>query len=371
MITTNIDLRFSNNIGGISNFIRNVASNLSPNENIDYCGSSFWYRGRDKNQYTWFKGKVHYSVLPERIVCNSKCVLPLSYEAAANVAPDINLFFTYRLPKLHFRKPVISTIHDIILLRSKCESNSVISEHEQILRRTIENSHHLLTVSLASKGDLVDYFGINPDMISIVHNGIDYDDLSNPISESEREYVRKKYSLPNKFILNFGAYRVHKNIERLIKAYSLLPMNLRKEYKLVLTRSSQTLDRLISEFNLTNDVIITGFVDEVDKKALYQLADLVYYASLYEGFGVPIIEAQACHTPVLTSITSSMPEAAGDAALLVDPYSVDDIRDGILLMINDSGLRENLIRKGDINAMKYSWNKSAKEVELVLNNLSL
>lgn len=367
----NIDLRYSTNIGGISNFIRNLSRNLSTQGDNEYCGSSFWYRGRKEEHFKWFEGPVHYSLLPERLVNGSGYVLPFTYEAVTNTHTDVNLFLTYRLPKLHFRKPVVSTIHDIILLRSKCEPEIRVLEHETILRRSIRYSNHILTVSNSSKMDLVDYFGIDPNKISVVHNGVDHASLSSPISNIEKERIQKKYKLPQNFILNFGAYRVHKNIERLIQAYALLPKGVRKEYKLVLTRSSESLDKLIHEFKIQNDVTITGFVEDDDKKSLYQMANVVYYASLYEGFGVPIIEAQACHTPVLTSNTSSMPEAAGGAAVLVDPYSVDEIRDGLLRIINDGSLRERLIHDGELNSINYSWDKSALELETILNNLSL
>ena len=237
--------------------------------------------------------------------------------------------------------------------------------------RSINVSEHILTVSESSKKDLIDYFGIKPDKISIVHNGINFDHLSEPISTYEKAYIKDKYTLPDKFILNFGAYRVHKNIERLLEAYALLPEIIRKEYKLVLTRSNEILNKLICNLKIENNVLITGFVDEDDKKALYQMADIVYYASLYEGFGVPIIEAQACQTPVLTSNVSSMPEASGGAAFLVNPYSVDEIRDGLLTLISDSKLRNEITLKGLLNAQKYSWRESAKAVECILNKITL
>ena len=367
----NIDLRYSYNVGGISNFIRNLASTLSIKGKNEYCGSTFWYHGRNKTQYEWFKGKIHNSLLPDRLVCNSKFILPFTYEVATNSQFDLNLFFTYRLPKLCFKKPVISTIHDIILLKSNCEAISKVQEHENILRRSINASNHILTVSESSKKDLIEYFGIFPDKISIVSNGIDFDHLTTPISTSEMKTIKKKYTLPDKFILNFGAYRVHKNIERLLESYALLPETIRREYKLVLTRSNEILNKLIYDLKIENDVIITGFVDEEDKKALYQMADVVYYASLYEGFGVPIIEAQACQTPVLTSNISSMPEASGGAAFLINPYSVDEIRDGLLALISDSKLRNEITLKGLFNAQKYSWQESAKKVESVLNKLTI
>jgi glycosyltransferase involved in cell wall biosynthesis len=120
--------------------------------------------------------------------------------------------------------------------------------------------------------------------------------------------------------------------------------------------------KYIKENDLDRRVIKIGFVDEDDLPKIYNLADLLLFPSLYEGFGLPILEAQACGCPVLTSNVTSCPEVAGDGAHIVDPYSVDEIRDGILKIIKDNNYKEQLIKKGFENIKRFSWEKSARKI---------
>ncbi len=233
----NIDLHRSTGIGGISNYIRNITSNLNQNSSHEFFGCSLWYKKINRKHYDWFSGPIHLSVIPERLVYSSPIRLPISYETLLNSPSDLNVFFTYQLPNLKFSAPVVSTIHDIILLKTECEAREITENHKKILERTINQSKYILTVSEASKQDLINYFGINHDKIFIVHNGIDQEQFRKNHSEDELNKVINKYGLPEKFILNLGRYRKHKNIERLIKAYASLPKTFRKNIKLVLSES--------------------------------------------------------------------------------------------------------------------------------------
>lgn len=362
----NIDLRYSLGYGGISNYIRNIATIMSMNKKIECTGCNFWYHNRNRETYSWFRGDIKESLIPEKLTNIYKLGLPIPYELATGSFADINLFLTYRIPKMWYSRPVVSTIHDIILLKAKTESDAIIAEHKRILRNSIQKSQKIITVSEASKKDIEEYFCIPSDRIGIVHNGIDFNYFDEEISDEELQRVKDKYNLPQHFILNFGAYRKHKNIERLIVSYARIPETIKKDVKLVLTRSSKEIDDLVASMKLGQYVTFTGFIEEDDKKTLYKLADVIYYASLYEGFGVPVIEAQACGTPVLTSNISSLPEAAGGAAVLVNPYSEEEISDGLIRLLEDTHLRENLISKGKINSRQYSWNRACSELEQIL-----
>lgn len=357
----NIDLRYSNGTGGISNYIRNIASLLADNEERDYQGCTFWYRYYQRNQYKWFKGKLRSSILPERLVDSTRILSYLSYEQSMCHHADLNVFFTYRLPYLRFRAPVIATIHDLILLKTNCEPQSMIDKHRRILENTVEKSAYLFTVSKASKQDLVDYFGYDANKIFVIHNGINQESFKKELTPEIESILKRKYGLPNHFILNFGAYRFHKNIERLIEAYALLDTSLRKKYKLVLTKEHPNLVRQIEKYNLQDDVRFIGFVSEGDKPFILKMASIVYYASLYEGFGVPIIESQAAGTPVITSIVSSLPEAAGNAAALVDPYNADDICHAIERILEDDVYTKKIITDGFVNSYCYTWERSVDE----------
>ncbi len=366
----NIDLRKANGTGGISNYIRNIASNLIDSDECQFEGCTFFYKNRNSSNYNWFLNNIHYSFFPEKYAF-SRYKIPFSYELLMNSKADLNVFFTYDLPSVKFKSPIVSTIHDIILLKTSCESTAIIDEHKRILERTVKLSDYILTVSEASKKDLIGYFGISDDKIAIVHNGINQSLFGKNYSNAEYQIVIDKYDLPQKFILNLGRYRKHKNIERLILAYASFPKSFRQEVKLVLSESNTGINQLIQKHSLDKDVKIIGFVDEKDKPIVFKLASLTYYASLYEGFGVPIIESQAAGTPVLTSNTSSLPEAAGGAALLVNPYDEKNIAQAVEQYFGDEKVRESLKIKGKKNAELYTWDHSVKEFYVFLNSVKL
>lgn len=364
----NIDIRNSFNHTGIGSYKRNLVRKLENYNNIEIQGCYNYSRHLRNIDSLFFNCKIKKSYIPDKLIYN-KYHLPIYYESMFGGDIDLNLFLTYLLPNVRFRKPVISTIHDLIILKAKNELNSFIELHERQLKYTISKSCHIITVSEASKVDICEYFNIPTENISIVHNGIDFTELNKPISNEEIKVIQKKYNLPDRYILYFGGYRKHKNIENLIKAYSKLTVNERKNYKLVITNKSEILMKMADDYGLSNDIIFTGFIDECDKTAVYKMALMVFYASFYEGFGVPILEAQACRIPVITSSVSSMPEAAGGAALLVNPYSIDDIVNSIRELLYNNPLKEKLIMKGVKNAKMYTWEKAAEELYSVLKKI--
>lgn len=367
----NIDLSGSNSIGGISNYIRNIASRLHDNNSYNFVGCSYWYRNYQKKDFSWFNNELNRSILPNRLVYSSRLLSALSYENTFLSHADLNVFFTYRLPNLKFRAPVVSTIHDIILLKTLCEPQDIIQEHKAILDNTVSRSKFILTVSEASKSDISEYFQIDPTNIAIVHNGVDATPFLKPLTSEIISDLRKHYHLPSKFILNFGAYRKHKNLERLLEAYSMLPSDIKKDIKLVFTRGQKELEPYAVKLGIANDVFFLGFINEKDKPLLYKMAYAVYYCSLYEGFGVPVIEAQAAGVPVITSNISSLPEVAGEGALLVNPYDSNEISNGLYCLITDDKVVAKLVKEGEKNYKTYTWDKSVMEFCEFLNNIDL
>lgn len=358
-------------LGGISNYIKNISINLPNNGNHNFTGCAFWRKSLNKRDYNWFPGEICETLIPERFAYDPKITIPFAYETLMGMTVDYNVFFSYRLPNVNFKSPIVSTIHDIILLRTKTEPEIIIKEHLNELQDTINKSTYILTVSECSKKDLIEYFNIDKNRIFIVHNGIDYDYMNKRLSKIELETIKRKYRLPDNYILNFGIYRKHKNLERLIEAYALLPKDIRKNLKLVFTCNHPSLDILIEHFGLREDVLNIGFIPDSEKPAIFQLSQMVYYASIYEGFGVPVLEAQAAGTPVITSNISALPEAAGDGALFVNPYDIYAIRDAIQLLYLDRGLSNQIVTDGRKNASQYTWQKSAEEFISFLDQISV
>ncbi|MDO4338414.1 MAG: glycosyltransferase family 1 protein [Eubacteriales bacterium] len=368
MININADISSANSFGsGISVFENEIITRLAQNPNFSIVGCTNYNRKNRKDDYARFNFKLQYSIIPHRVVYNHR--MPFSYEMMMGQA-DVNLFCTYSLPKVIYKAPVISTIHDIILQKANSEKPEIIRAYDDKVRYAISVSDHIITVSNATKQDLIEYYNLRPEDITVVYNGVDYGRFNQMITDDELNAVRSKYGLPDKFFVYFGGVRKHKNLERLITAYSLLSAKIREEYKLVITKQDKGLIELAKKLGIEETVHFTTFIDEEDKVAIYQLAFASIFISLYEGFGIPIIESMGACTPVITSNTSSMPEAAGDAAILVDPYSEAEISAAMLQLIEDKGLYEKLVVKGTANAKRFSWDESAKTVEAVIHRIT-
>lgn len=371
----NVDIRSAAKpISGISTFKIETISHLLQNySDIAVRGCFCFNRNEKKADFTWLDEKeVDMSLIPDKIIFNDKYHIPINYERLFGNDVSLNLFLTFFVPYVNFKKPLISTIHDLIVLKTNVESKDFVASHKRRIEYAIGRSNHILTVSESSKIDLCNYFHVDPSDISIVHNGLNVNNLIlEGCNQNEIMKLRIKYKLPEEdFILYFGGYRKHKNIESLLKAYSLLSDVEKKNLKVVITNKNQDLIQLANELHIDKNVFFTGFIDDSDKFILYKTAKMVYYASLCEGWGVPILESQICKTPVITSNISSMPEASGGYAMLVNPYSVDEIVDAIRQLDKGFVLLDELLDKGYMNARKYTWDKSADELYNVLRKYS-
>ncbi|MFH1388123.1 MAG: glycosyltransferase family 1 protein, partial [Patescibacteria group bacterium] len=196
----------------------------------------------------------------------------------------------------------------------------------------------------------------------------------NKIATSSRLNVRTprndmtdKYYLPDKFILYFGTIEPRKNLIGLIKAFELLKD---KNIKLVIAGTKgwlyQDIFKTASQSKRKKDIIFTGFVKEEDKPYLYNLAQSFVYPSFFEGFGFPPLEAMACGIPTIVSANSSLPEVVGDAALMVNPKNIDELAQAMETVSNDNKVRDQLIKKGLKQALRFSWEKCAQETLKVL-----
>lgn len=192
------------------------------------------------------------------------------------------------------------------------------------------------------------------------------------IKEKEKvEEVIKKYKIKRPFLFYIGSLSPRKNVIRIIEAFCKIKKDIPHNLYLLggySWRDKEVLD-LIDEVNDDGRIIRGGFIDEQDLPIIYNLAELYMFPSLYEGFGLPILEAQACGCPVLTSEISSMPEVAGDGAILVNPYEVDDIAKGMKKVLNDTELQKDLTKKGSQNIKRFSWEQCAKRVLKVFKNI--
>jgi glycosyltransferase involved in cell wall biosynthesis len=232
-----------------------------------------------------------------------------------------------------------------------------------------KRSNRILTVSETSKSDILRRFRVPADKITVVYNAID-ERLSQPPPEEAFERVRIRYQLRDPFALYVGNIKPHKNLERLIDAFDRLRRQPGHEsFRLVIIGDEiskyQGLRRAVHQHKLHKHVRFFGFVPIDTLSVLYRLASVFVFPSLYEGFGLPPLEAMASGTPVVTSNVSSLPEVVGDAALLVDPYDPDSIADAMNQALSDTALRAELIRRGHAKVREYSWQSSVARIREV------
>ena len=226
----------------------------------------------------------------------------------------------------------------------------------------LRKAKQIITDSYYTASELIRLFPWTESKINMVHLGIS-DRFCRVTSRAALESVGKIYRLPPRFLLFLGTLEPRKNIERLLEAFAL--SCLRIPHFLVITGGLgwkyEKLLELISDHPNRDRIHLTGYVKDDHLPALLSSAEFLVYPSILEGFGLPILEAMACGTPVITSNTSSMPEVASDAAYLVDPLSVDSISSGISILGSNSELRGELSEKGVVRASSFSWKDTARK----------
>ena len=267
---------------------------------------------------------------------------------------------------------VILTIHDVRFLKFpgtyKTARYFFIKE---AVPRSAKRADVILASSESTKKDLVDMLGLPGSKISVVHLGVSR--IFRAVKDNSLlEKIRARLGLPEKYILYIGEFSAHKNLRRIIEAYKMLKDRDKIEEKLVMVgsgRQNEAMAGLIKELGLEDHVFFTGFVSRDDLPAIYNMGRVLVFPSLYEGFGFPALEAMACGVPVVTSNISSMPEVAGDAALLVDPFKTEEIRESIYSILKDNALASDLRQRGLKRAEIFSWENTVSRTLEVYKTL--
>lgn len=270
----------------------------------------------------------------------------------------------YVLPPLRGRAVV--TIHDIIhLLYPQFLPNRLALVYARVMvRRALSRADRIITVSYNSKRDLVDYFGITPSRVDVIYNGVS-SRFRPDVPREERDRVAQKYGLRRPYLLFLGGERPHKNAQNVIRAFGEARRS-RPDLPHVLAlagpvpKNTARIDALIGALDLGSVIARPGLIEEGDLPGLLSGADVLLYPTLYEGFGLPVVEAMASGTPVLTSSTSALQEIAGGYAFLVDPLDVDAIARGIVALTTDPKIRSDYVELGRKRALDFSWQKAAE-----------
>ncbi|MGH2662226.1 MAG: glycosyltransferase family 4 protein [Actinomycetota bacterium] len=266
---------------------------------------------------------------------------------------------------------LVVTVHDLAYRRFPETAPQATRRWLGRLERTLGRAAEIIAVSEATKQDLIELYAVDPGRVTVIHHGVDHERYRPP-SPEEMDRVRLRFGLDGPYVVFVGGIEPRKNLPALGRAFATVGGDLR----LVVAGSSvpwnpegrTALDRSLGSLptQARARIEFTGYVSERDKVGLLGGAEALVFPSLYEGFGFPVVEAMACGTPVLTSNVSSLPEIAGDAALLVDPRDEESIAGGIRRVVEDGDLRSRLRERGLARAQSFRWEETARRTAEVL-----
>ena len=269
--------------------------------------------------------------------------------------------------------PYVLTVHDLLdhMYGARDRSNVRRNLQLQLTRRAMRKAARILAVSQFTRNEVKKTFAIPDERIEVVYNAIDERFLHGHASQADRDLIAERYQVNYPFLLYAGAIRPHKNVVRTIEAFSALKTELEKEQqlpdlKLIIIGDDLSghpgLRRTVVRSGVQNDVRFLGFVPIEVLRIFYDVAKVFVFPSLYEGFGLPPLEAMAHGTPVVTSNTSSLPEVAGNAALLVNPENVFEIQRALKKALLDPALRTRMKQRGYDQAKRFSWTSSVERI---------
>ncbi|MBA2611267.1 MAG: glycosyltransferase family 4 protein [Bacteroidetes bacterium] len=255
----------------------------------------------------------------------------------------------------------LPVIHDINFLHHPKDSKWLTAKYyNHYFPKFAKEATRIATVSEYSKQDIIKNYGINASKIDVVYNGIN--SFFKPLEEAAKQQTKQKYTRGKDYFVNVGSLHPRKNIPNLIRAFSLFKKESNSDLKLMLAGphywGMSEINAVISETNLKEDIIFTGRLADEELNLVLGSSMALTFVPYYEGFGIPLIEAMEARVPIITSNVTSLPEIAGNAALLVNPMEVSEIKNAMLQLYTKPDLRQSLINNGLQQKQKFSWEKS-------------
>ncbi len=367
--------RYFDKSGGVGIYAANLLKYLLKiDKNNEYNAYSFFYNcfplnWKHKKIIDEFRkyGEVNFSQinLPTSILKRKWNNASIEKKEKLMGSVDIIHSTAYMIPEL-FNARLVVTIHDLSFLIFP--EYHTKENYELVLRNLIylnSRPDMVVCVSWQTKKDVIKYFHVPEEKLSVIYEGVD-DSFKEEIDSDFRKKILEKYGLTGKYLLCVASIEPRKNFLRIINAFSeFIKQEEYKEYSLVCVggRGWKNIEiySLVKQKNLEGKIKFLGFIEESELAPIYNQAEIFLYPSLYEGFGLPVLEAMACAVPVVTSNVSSLPEVASDAAILINPYSEKDIYTTVCSLLENGSLREELISKGLDRVREFSWEKTARE----------
>lgn len=303
--------------------------------------------------------------LTERVLAAlwQRAGVPLPIEAFLGRV-DVLYSPDFLLPPTRARRTIV-TIHDLSYLRvPECFPPTLKSYLDRAVPRSLRRADLVLADAQSTRNDLLELYGVSPERVQVLYSGVDKR-FSPNIPMNEQERVRSKYDLHSRYLLSVSTIQPRKNYVRLIQAFSNMKPQTPNLRLLISGGKGWMYEEVYStveKLGLGDRVLLPGFAAEQDLPALYAMATLFVYPSLYEGFGLPVAEAMASGVPVVCSNASSLPEVAGSAALYFNPLDVRAMQDAIERALDDESMRKDLRQKGLDQVQQFSWDRAAQEL---------
>ncbi len=356
---------------GVGHYVANLTAGLEKRAKLDPELELIYFSNRNRTKQGQEVGTLSQAIyphnqLPSRLTW-MQLNLPLSL---ARTRPDLCHFPNHLAPVLgKVETPFLATMHDMSVYRCpQHHALKTVAVHRAIMPVVARRARLIVTVSESARQEILHYLKVPAEKIRVVYNGLGWPfTVSVPVqSASAVEELRQRYNLNFPYVLTTGTLEPRKNQARLIRAFSELVRQERLPHHLVLVGSSGWKDKNITaqvqKSGLTGRVHFLGYVPSRDLPDLYRLAEAFAFPSLYEGFGLPVLEAMACGTPSLISTDPALLEVAGkEAAVAVDPYSVPDIAAGLYRLLSETEFVGGLRTRGLARAAEFSWDKCAAQ----------
>ncbi len=363
-----LDLRPGYRQAGVSRYIEYLLRELptaSPHRFIVYAGRHSHGGGadlRDRPGLRFTTSLVPTGRPETRIVWEQLCA-PFHLErdkidvvhGTVNVVPIVS------------GRPTVVTVHDLAFLRYPEQYPGFKQRYlSSMTRRSVEHADRVIAVSTNTRSDVIHFYKVEPDRVVVVPNGLD-PSMKSVEDPGALTAFRRKHELPEQFILFLGTLQPRKNLIALMRAWARLDPTTRLPL-VVVGAQGWMYEPILDEaraLGVAGEIVFKGFAESRDLPYWYSASTIFVYPSLYEGFGMPVVEAMACGAPVIASNTSSLPEVAGDAAILVDPSNIGAIGDAIQALTDQENLRRSMRERGFVQASQFSWHRTARETASV------
>lgn len=299
--------------------------------------------------------------------------IPIPYSMLMKEKADVTLFFNYYIPPGVKGKKVVM-IHDMAYLAyPETVNKKTLYMLKLNVKKACKSADKIITISHFSKNEIMKYLGVEDKKIEIMPIGVDFN-IFKVYNDTEKiNLIKKKYGIDRDYFLYLGTLEPRKNIVRMIDAYAMLKKEIYNIPKFVIAgRKGWMYDEIfesVKKHGIEKDIIFTGYVEENEVPILMNGAKAFLFVSLYEGFGMPVLEAMACGTPVITSNVASMPEVIGNCGVLVNPMSTEEIKNGMRKIIENKIETEKMKESALERCKSFTWENTAKKVLEILENI--